>query len=75
MSDYTNGGSTVGSVVKWIIIGILAIVTIKVGLAIAGLVIGFGFFALFTLGPLLLIGWLVLKAIRIFSSRTDSPVI
>lgn len=75
MSDYTNGGSTVGTVLKWIIIGILAIVVIKVGLAIAGLAIGFGFFALFTVGPILLIGWLVLKVLRSFSNRTDSPVI
>ncbi|HUE97377.1 MAG TPA: hypothetical protein VMN39_12005 [Longimicrobiaceae bacterium] len=75
MSDYTNGGSTVGTVLKWIIIGILAIVVIKVGLTITGLVIGFGFFALFTVGPILLIGWLVLKVLRSFSNRTDSPVI
>jgi hypothetical protein len=67
MSTYSNGGSFMGAIMKWMVIGILAIVAIKVGLAIAGFVIGFGFFALFTVGPILLIGWLVLKALRYFT--------
>ena len=70
MSTFEQEGSKVGKIVTWLLIGILAIVAIKVGLAIAGFLIGLGFFALFTVGPILLVGWLVWKALRYFSRET-----
>ena len=64
MSTYGNESSVVGKIVTWFLIGVLAVVALKVGLAIAGVVIGIGFAALFTVGPILLIGWVVVKVLR-----------
>jgi hypothetical protein len=64
MSTYGNESGVVGKIFTWFLIGVLAVVALKVGLAIAGFVIGIGFFALFTIGPILLIGWVVVKVLR-----------
>jgi hypothetical protein len=67
MKSYEGDRSTVGRILTWIVIGVLAIVAIKVALALAGMVLGFTFVALFTIGPVVLIGWLIVKALRHFS--------
>ena len=64
MDTYTNESGMVGKIATWFLIGVLAVVALKVGLAIAGVVIGIGFVALFTVGPILLIGWAIVKALR-----------
>lgn len=64
MSTYENNRGLAGKVITWILVGIVAIVVLKLAAAIAGLVVGLGFFLLFTVGPILLLGWLVLKALR-----------
>lgn len=64
MNTYGNESGVAGKIVTWFLIGVLAVVALKVGLAVAGFVIGIGFFALFTLGPIVLIGWLIVKALR-----------
>jgi hypothetical protein len=64
MSTYGNESGLLGKVVTWFVIGVVAIVALKVGLVVAGLVLRLGFIALFTLGPILLIGWVVVKVLR-----------
>jgi hypothetical protein len=74
MSTYQNG-SPLGRIVTWVLVGVVAIVAIKVAFAIAGLVIGVGSIVLFTLGPILLAGWLIVMALRYFTrDRNDIAV-
>lgn len=54
-------GTLLGKLIVWAIIGVLAIVAIKVALTVFGIALGIGAFLLFTVGPLILIGWLALK--------------
>ena len=70
MNTFENQGITLGKVLTWIVIGIVAIIVIKLALSLAGFVIGLGFMALFTLGPIILIGWLILKVLRYFSRES-----
>jgi hypothetical protein len=69
MSD--NGTSWIGKVISWFAIVVLAVVALKVGLALAGMALGLVFFLLFTVGPILLVGWLVIKLIRVLSRGDD----
>lgn len=63
------GGNTslLGQVVAWIIIGFVAIVAIKIVLGLLGMVFGLAAFLLFTVAPVLLVGWLVMKAWKAFT--------
>lgn len=71
-----NNESLLKKIGVWMLIGILAIVTLKVGLALAKIALGMVFFVLFTLGPILIIGWLALKALRYFSrDRSETAAI
>jgi hypothetical protein len=57
-----------------LVIGFAAIITLKVTLAVTGIVLGLFFAAVFTVGPILLVGWLVLKGLRRFSGPPANPV-
>ncbi len=70
-----NNGSFLRNVVVWMLIGILAIVAIKVGLALAKVAVSLLFFAVFTLGPILFVGWLVLKALRYFTRNGSEATV
>jgi hypothetical protein len=66
----TNGsGSLLGTLFNWVLILILAAVAIKIALWILGVAIGLTAFVLFTVAPLLVIGWIVMK---ILQSRNSS---
>lgn len=74
MSDYNNGG-TFSKLIKWLVVGFLAIIALRVGLFILGAAVKVSLALVFTLGPLVLIGWLVMKMLRSFSRpRYDGPV-
>jgi hypothetical protein len=62
-----ESNSLVGRVVTWAIIGLIAILAAKIAFAVLGIVLGFAGFVLFTVAPILLIGWLAAKAWRAFS--------
>lgn len=64
MSGYSGGESLLGKVLKWTVIGLVAIVASKVILLLLSAVVGAGMFVLFTLGPIALVGWLILKLLR-----------
>ncbi len=72
MTGNGNGG-ILKTVAIWLIVGVAAIVGLKVALVTLGLVTRVALFAIFTLGPILLVGWLVLKALRHFTRDTTTP--
>ncbi len=59
----TEDRSLLSRIVTWTIIGVLAIVALKI---VFGL-LGFAAFLVFTVGPIILIGWLAVKAWQAFS--------
>jgi hypothetical protein len=67
MGDNT---SLFARIVTWTIVGIIAVLAIKMVLGLLGVVLGLAGFLLFTVGPILLLGWLAMKAWRAFSSPT-----
>ncbi len=52
------------TILKWVVIGILAIVAVKIALTVLGIAIGLAGFLLFTVLPLVLVVWLVIKAVQ-----------
>ncbi len=69
--------STLSRIVTWAILGILAVIAFRLALRLFGFVAGlFGFvfgslmFLLFTVGPVLLLGWLAVKAWKAFTRPT-----
>lgn len=68
-------GSWLGLLVMGIVIVALSLVALKVVFAVLGVVFGIGTFLLFTLAPILLVGWLVIKALRYFSRDTSEAIL
>lgn len=58
-------------IVTWTVVGILAILALKIVLNLLGMAFGLITFLLFTVGPILLVGWLAVKAWNAF---TKEPV-
>ena len=63
-------------VMTWTIIGIVMLVALKIALrllgfvmGLAGMVVGLVMFLLFTVGPLVLLGWVVVKGWQAFARR------
>lgn len=61
MSTYGNNGSLLGRILTYIVIALLAIAAIKLAFWVFGAALGLGFFLLFTVGPILLVGWVIVK--------------
>ena len=68
--------SLLGRIVTWTVIGILAVLAIRLAahllgflMGIVGMVFGLVTFLLFTVGPLILVGWLAMKAYRAFTKE------
>jgi hypothetical protein len=59
-----SASSTLETILKWTVVVILAVVALKVVFAILGLAFVLGGFLLFRVLPLVLLGWVVLKAIQ-----------
>lgn len=65
MSTYANGnGTTLGKLVTWFFVALLAIAALKLAFWVVGAAVGIGFWLIFTIGPILLVGWLAMKAFR-----------
>ena len=69
----TENGSLLGKVVTWTIIGILAVIAFKIALrligflmGLAGMLMGMVMFLVFTVGPLVRLGWLAMNAWKAF---------
>jgi hypothetical protein len=61
--------SLVSRIVTWTILGVLALIAIKLVLRLLGVVLGLAGFVLFTVAPLVLMGWLALKAWSAFTRK------
>ncbi|MBB4636787.1 hypothetical protein [Longimicrobium terrae] len=59
------------TVLKWAVLGILAIVALRIALVVVGVAIGLASFLLFTVLPLVLVVWLVVKAVQWLSRPKD----
>lgn len=59
----------VEQIVTWIIVGILAILALKLVTGILGMAFGLVSFLLFTVAPILLVGWLATKAWKAFTKE------
>ncbi|MFW5947718.1 MAG: hypothetical protein ACOCUW_04430 [Gemmatimonadota bacterium] len=61
--------SSLKQVLTWIVIGLVAVVALKAVLGLLGMAVGLVSFLLFTVGPILLVGWLAVKAWKAFTKE------
>lgn len=68
--------SLLGRILTWTILGVLAVVAFRLALRViaflvglAGMVLGLVMFLVFTLGPIVLLGWLAVKAWNAFTRQ------
>jgi hypothetical protein len=71
----TNNGekTMLGQLVTWAFVALLVLAAIKLSFWVFGAALGLGMMLIFKLGPILLMGWLVMKLIRYFSRRDTYP--
>jgi hypothetical protein len=62
-----ENASLLGKVVTWTIVGLVAIIAIKIALGLLGVVVGLAGFLIFTIAPVLILGWLAVKAWQAFT--------
>lgn len=72
MTTYSNDRSLLSRLLTWFFVALLAIAALKVAFWVVGLAFGIGTWLLFSVGPILLAGWLLLKVIR-WLGRPASP--
>lgn len=65
-----------GRIVTWTVLGVLAVIALKIAFRLVGFVVGLAGVALgivmaavFTLGPIVLLGWLAMKAWQAFTNK------
>lgn len=68
MSTHPNDRSMAGRLITWFFVALLAVAALKLAFWAVRVALGVGGFLLFTVGPILLLGWLVVKVVRFFSS-------
>lgn len=64
MTTYRDDRSLLSRTLTWFFVALLAIAGLKMAFWVVGAAIGIGTWMLFTVGPVLLVGWLVLKVMR-----------
>jgi hypothetical protein len=62
-----DNNSPVATLIKWAILVVVAVVALKLVLGLLGIVLGFAAFLLFTVAPIALVGWLIMKAWQAFT--------
>lgn len=68
----TNGKSDFETVLKWIVIVILAFAALKIAATVLGIAFVLGSFLLFRVLPLVLVVWLVVKAVQWMGGKKGS---
>ncbi|MEJ2215029.1 MAG: hypothetical protein P8099_00300 [Gemmatimonadota bacterium] len=63
-----NNGSLFKKILKWVVIGFLAIVALRMVFGLLGFAAGLVFFLVFRIGPLALVIWLGWKAWKYFTA-------
>ena len=69
MSEYGEK-SGFSRVISWIFVALLAIAALKLAFWVFGAAFGLGAWLIFTVGPFLLVGWLVVKLLRWLGRRS-----
>lgn len=64
MTTYREDRSLLGKMISWFFVALLAIAALKLAFWVVGVAFGIGTWFLFSVAPLLLVGWLVLKLVR-----------
>lgn len=64
-----NNKSLFKKVLTWTIVGIVAVFALRIAFRLMGWAFGLITFLLFTVGPLLLVGWLAVKAWNAFTKK------
>lgn len=67
----TEKKSLFKQILTWTAVGIVAVLAIKLVLGLMGAAFGLVGFLLFTVGPILLVGWLAVKAWDAFSKEPN----
>jgi hypothetical protein len=70
MSTYGEK-SLLGKLVTWFFIALLAIAALKLAFWVFGAALGVGAWLFFTVGPILLVGWLVVKLFRYLTRNNN----
>lgn len=68
----SSSNSNFETVIKWVVVVILAIVALKVIATVLGIAFFLGGFLLWRVLPLVLVAWLIFKAIEWMRSSKDS---
>jgi len=66
---YNSEKSFAGKVTTWIVVALLGIAVLKMAFWVFGAALGIGGFLLFTIGPIILVGWVIMKVVRYFGSE------
>jgi hypothetical protein len=70
MSTSEGGSSLFGKLLTWVVVAAIAIVVIKLAFFVAGFALRASLFALFTFGPIILLGWLIMTLLRRFARES-----
>lgn len=73
MGCHDGERSLLGTLVSWLFVALLAIAALKLAFWVFGAALGLGTWLLFTLGPILLVGWLVVKLVRYLGRPRSYP--
>lgn len=69
----TNDGSLLGKLITYFFVALLAIAALKLAFWMVGAAVGLGMYLIFTVGPILLVGWLVVKLVRALTRDNRYP--
>ena len=61
--------SMLKQILTWAVVGILAIVAIKVAFSLMGVALGLVSFLLFTVAPIVFLGWLAVKGWNAYTKK------
>lgn len=70
-TTYRDDRSLLGRLLTWFFVALLAIAALKLAFWVVGVALGIGTWILFTVGPILFVGWLVLKIVRRLGEPAD----
>lgn len=71
MTMHEDCRSPLGTLLSWFLVALLAIAALKMALWVFGAALGIGTWVLFTVGPILLVGWLAVKLFRFFTRPAE----
>jgi len=73
MATYNEEKSLLGKLLTWFVVALVAMAVLKLAFWVVGVAFGLGAWLLFTFGPILLVGWVVMKIIRSFNRPREYP--